>query len=101
MVDAQEPIDRAPDGPEPAKRAKKATKAKKAKKSEKARKATKKAAPKAAAKRSSAGAAPEKRDPTDEEIRRRAYELWEERGREPGLPLQDWLRAERELRGRG
>jgi hypothetical protein len=28
----------------------------------------------------------------------RAYELFEERGREPGLDVDDWLRAERELK---
>lgn len=27
----------------------------------------------------------------------RAYELFEERGREPGRDVDDWLRAEREL----
>ena len=29
----------------------------------------------------------------------RAYELFEERGREPGRDVDDWLRAERELEG--
>ena len=33
----------------------------------------------------------------DEEIRRRAYELYLERGAQPGLELEDWLQAEREL----
>ena len=33
----------------------------------------------------------------EEEIRRRAYELYEERGREDGLDLDDWLRAEAEI----
>ena len=28
----------------------------------------------------------------------RAYELFEERGREPGRDVDDWLRAERELK---
>lgn len=32
-----------------------------------------------------------------EEIRRRAHEFYEERGREPGLADQDWLRAEAEI----
>jgi hypothetical protein len=32
-----------------------------------------------------------------EEIRRRAHELYEERGREPGYAEQDWLRAEAEI----
>jgi len=34
----------------------------------------------------------------EEEIRRRAYEIYLERGAEPGLELEDWLQAERELR---
>lgn len=33
-----------------------------------------------------------------EVIARRAYELFEERGREPGRELDDWLRAEHELK---
>jgi len=33
----------------------------------------------------------------DEEIRRRAYELYEARGREDGRDLDDWLRAEAEI----
>ena len=36
----------------------------------------------------------------DEEIRRRAYELWEESGREGGHDQEYWLSAEREVRGR-
>ena len=32
-----------------------------------------------------------------EEIRRRAYELYLERGEQPGYDLDDWLQAEREL----
>lgn len=35
-----------------------------------------------------------------EEIRIRAYELYEERGREDGCDLEDWLRAEDEITGR-
>lgn len=31
------------------------------------------------------------------EIRLRAYELWEERGRPGGTPDDDWFRAEQEL----
>ncbi len=38
-------------------------------------------------------------DPSEEEIRRRAYELYEQRGRKPGYEHEDWARAERELRG--
>jgi hypothetical protein len=33
----------------------------------------------------------------EEEIRRRAYEIYLERGAQPGLELEDWLHAEREL----
>ena len=36
----------------------------------------------------------------DEEIRHRAYELYEERGRESGHDHDDWLVAEREVRAR-
>jgi len=33
----------------------------------------------------------------DEEIRHRAYEIYLERGEQPGRELDDWLQAEREL----
>jgi len=33
----------------------------------------------------------------DEEIRHRAYEIYLERGEQPGCDLDDWLQAEREL----
>ena len=36
---------------------------------------------------------------TDNDIARRAYELYLQRGGEHGGDLDDWLRAERELRG--
>ena len=36
-------------------------------------------------------------DEVQERIRRRAYELYEQRGREDGCDLGDWLRAESEL----
>lgn len=36
----------------------------------------------------------------DDEIRRRAYELWEQRGRETGHENEDWLVAEREILAR-
>ena len=37
-------------------------------------------------------------DPTrDEKIRYRAYELYLERGADPGNDLEDWFQAEREL----
>jgi Protein of unknown function (DUF2934) len=32
-----------------------------------------------------------------EEIRRRAYEIYLERGEQPGRELDDWLQAERDL----
>ena len=35
--------------------------------------------------------------PSHEEIGRRAYEIYLERGSRPGDELDDWLRAEREL----
>jgi hypothetical protein len=35
----------------------------------------------------------------EEEIRNRAYELFEARGREEGRELEDWLRAEDEITG--
>jgi hypothetical protein len=33
----------------------------------------------------------------EEEIRRRAYEIYLERGEQPDCDLDDWLQAEREL----
>jgi Protein of unknown function (DUF2934) len=36
----------------------------------------------------------------EEEIRRRAYELFEERGGIPGAENEDWFRAEREILSR-
>ena len=36
-------------------------------------------------------------EPSQEEIRRRAYEIYLERNGLPGDELDDWLRAEREL----
>ena len=35
----------------------------------------------------------------DEEIRCRAYEIYLERGQQPGAELDDWLQADRELEG--
>ena len=35
-----------------------------------------------------------------DQIRRRAYELYEERGGQEGHELEDWLRAEAEVPGR-
>ena len=37
--------------------------------------------------------------PSDEEIARRAYEIYEREGRQPGRELQNWLAAEEELTG--
>jgi hypothetical protein len=36
--------------------------------------------------------------PREEAVRRRAYELYERRGREDGQALRDWLEAERQVR---
>jgi hypothetical protein len=35
--------------------------------------------------------------PSQDDIAARAYEIYLERGATPGDPMQDWLRAEREL----
>jgi hypothetical protein len=37
--------------------------------------------------------------PDDDQIRQRAYELYLRRNGFPGDPMEDWLRAERELSG--
>ena len=37
-----------------------------------------------------------RREPSDEEIRARAYEIYLARGATPGFELNDWLDAERE-----
>lgn len=39
-------------------------------------------------------------EPARGDIERRAYDLYQERGAAPGRDMDDWLRAERELRGR-
>ncbi len=39
-------------------------------------------------------------NPTEELIRVRAYQLYEERGCEKGHDLDDWLRAESEIAGK-
>jgi Protein of unknown function (DUF2934) len=41
--------------------------------------------------------AAQKSKPTQDQIAARAYEIYLERGATPGDPMQDWLRAEREL----
>ncbi len=37
---------------------------------------------------------------SDDQVRRRAYELWEQRGRQHGKDADDWFRAESEVRGK-
>ncbi|HEV2173789.1 MAG TPA: DUF2934 domain-containing protein [Nitrospira sp.] len=37
-------------------------------------------------------------EPTEDEIRKRAYELYLERNGEPGSALDDWLQAEADLK---
>ena len=51
-----------------------------------------------AADRSSKSLQNRSRQVTDRDIARRAYELYEARGREHGHDIDDWLQAERELR---
>ncbi|NLF25357.1 MAG: DUF2934 domain-containing protein [Deltaproteobacteria bacterium] len=40
-----------------------------------------------------------KKNPTSDEIAKRAWEIWNRKGRRPGGELENWLEAERELRG--
>jgi hypothetical protein len=42
-------------------------------------------------------AAATKSRPSQDDIAARAYQIYLERGATPGDPMQDWLRAEREL----
>jgi len=42
-------------------------------------------------------AAAVKSRPSQDDIAARAYQIYLERGTTPGDPMQDWLRAEREL----
>ena len=37
--------------------------------------------------------------PIEQQIQQRAYELYEQRGRTDGHDLDDWLQAEREIKG--
>jgi Protein of unknown function (DUF2934) len=37
-------------------------------------------------------------DPTEGEIRKRAYDIYLARDGRPGSPVQDWLKAEAEIR---
>jgi len=41
----------------------------------------------------------ERNSAREEEIKLRAYEIYLERGEQPGRELDDWLQAERELEG--
>jgi hypothetical protein len=47
-----------------------------------------------------AHADPARNEPTQEEIRVRAYELYIARGGADGHAMDDWIQAERELRAR-
>lgn len=52
-----------------------------------------------ATKEASPAQAPQSRtQPLEEAIRVRAYQIYIERGRVPGNDLDDWLRAEREIK---
>lgn len=42
---------------------------------------------------------PSERKPSYDEISRRAFEIWDSTGRAPGHDVENWLRAETELRG--
>lgn len=42
-------------------------------------------------------AAAPQNEPVEEQVRRRAYELYEARGREDGHDLEDWQQAEAEV----
>ncbi len=55
--------------------------------------------PKEPTKKPTANARTESHPNLEEEIRRRAYEIYEQRGREDGHDLDDWLRAEAEATG--
>jgi len=37
-------------------------------------------------------------EPTQDEVRKRAFEIYVRRGRQPGREKDDWAQAERELR---
>jgi hypothetical protein len=62
--------------------------------------ATPKKKPEPTAARSAATArpAPQRAEPTYDEISQRARQLWESSGCQPGHDLENWLRAESELR---
>lgn len=56
-----------------------------------------KAKAQAASERSEMAGAPQPNSDRENTIRRRAYEIYMERGENPGSELDDWLRAEREV----
>jgi hypothetical protein len=53
--------------------------------------------PQATSTQAEAGEVSTENSARDEEIRRRAYEIYLERGEQPGRELDDWLQAQREL----
>ena len=60
---------------------------------------SKKKTPKPSAQPARPPVAPARREPTAEEIRQRAYDIYIRRGGAPGRAVDDWIAAERELRG--
>ena len=54
--------------------------------------------PQATSSQSETGEVPAGNAASDEEIRLCAYEIYLERGEYPGLEVDDWLQAERELK---
>jgi hypothetical protein len=57
------------------------------------------AAKKAVAKKAPAKSTAKKSAPTHDQIAALAHRYWQERGHHHGSDAQDWLRAEKELRG--
>ena len=55
--------------------------------------------PKDWTKKPTANIATESHPNLEEEIRRRAYQIYEKRGQEDGRDVEDWLRAEAEITG--
>ena len=53
--------------------------------------------PQATSTQAETGEVPVGNSAREEEIRRRAYEIYLQRGEQPGRDLEDWLQAEREL----
>jgi hypothetical protein len=56
-------------------------------------------AKKTTAKKAAVGKPPAAKTPSREEIAQLAHRYWAERGGQNGADQQDWLRAERELKG--